>query len=61
MSALAKIYDFITGGSIVAPVGVVVAILVARFAGGAGASAHAALFFGTLLLTFVAAAFERAR
>ncbi len=53
MKTLVRIYDFVTGGSIVAPIGLAIAIGVARFG--------AAPFFGVLLATFVASTFERVR
>jgi hypothetical protein len=57
-----EIYDFIAGRSIAAPVGVVVALTVARLAGPVLPPATlAAAFLGILLLTFFASTLERAR
>ena len=61
MKALGEIYGFVTGGSIVAPVGVVAAVLVAHFGSGLPAGVHAAVFFGTVLATFLASTLEDAR
>jgi hypothetical protein len=62
MRVFNEIYDFIAGRSIAAPVGVVVALSVAHFAGTALPPAtRAAAFLGTLLLTFFASTLEPAR
>jgi hypothetical protein len=52
---LNEIYDFITGGSVVTPVGVTLAILAAFFMPVNGIPTFVAL----IALTFVAATFER--
>ena len=59
MKALREVYEFITGGSIAAPIGVFCAIVAALLASSAQPGARAALFLAILLLTFVAATFER--
>jgi hypothetical protein len=56
-----ELYDFVTGGSIVAPIGVVLAFLVVHFGSGLAPAALAAVFFGTLLIAFLASVLERAR
>ncbi|HEU5481072.1 MAG TPA: hypothetical protein VFU90_14595 [Candidatus Tumulicola sp.] len=61
MKALGEIYAFVTGGSIVAPVGVIAAALVARFGSGLPAGVHAAVFLGTVIVTFFASTLEDAR
>ena len=62
MKLLREIYDFITGGSIVAPAGLAVAIVLARIlAGHISPSQLGGAFLGTLLLTFFASTLERAR
>ncbi len=55
MRALSEIYDFITGGSIVTPFGLAIAILAAFWLPHLRAEA----FVGIAALTFVAASFER--
>lgn len=60
MNALREIYDFITGGSIAAPVGMAVAcatLLVPALAPGT----RAIVFVGVLVLTLVLASYERVR
>ena len=52
MKVLREVYDFITGGSIAAPIGLIVAILAARFG--------VVPFFVILLAAFAASTFERA-
>ena len=55
MNALREIYDFITGGSIVAPVGLACAIVATAFAHAYRAEVLSAI----LVLTFVASTFEK--
>ncbi|MEO6835355.1 MAG: hypothetical protein ABI231_05540 [Candidatus Tumulicola sp.] len=61
MKILGEIYDFVAGGSIAAPVGAALALLVAHFGSGLAPAVLAAAFFGILLLTFFASTLERAR
>jgi hypothetical protein len=61
VKALAAIFDFVTGGSVAAPLGTLAAVLVAHFGRGLAPAALATAFFGTLLLTFLASTLERAR
>lgn len=51
MKVLREVYDFVTGGSIAAPVGLIVAVLASRYG--------AAAFLGVVLLAFVASTLER--
>ena len=60
MKIVAEIYDFVTGGSIVAPAGCIVAIAATILCGRAfGSSVAQVVLVGTLVLTFVGCAFER--
>ncbi|HEY5257493.1 MAG TPA: hypothetical protein VIJ12_03865 [Candidatus Baltobacteraceae bacterium] len=59
MKALREVYEFITGGSIAAPIGLFCAIVAALLTAPLPPGARAALFLAILLLTFVAATFER--
>ncbi len=59
MKALAEIWDFITGGSIVAPAAVVVAVGFALLPLGLAGSIKAAIFLAIVLLGFVGSTFER--
>ncbi len=51
MNALRAVYDFVTGGSIVAPAGLALALLCARFG--------AIWLVAILSLTLIASTFER--
>ena len=55
------LYDFVAGRSIVTPVGLAVALLAAHFGSGLAPVSRASVFFGILLLTFLASTLERAR
>lgn len=55
MRALKRIYDFITGGSIVTPIGLALALIVAFTLPSMRPEAFCAL----IVLTFVGSAFER--
>lgn len=59
MKALRELHDFIAGGSIVAPVGLVVALGVGAATAGLDPAMRTSLFFCVLVGTFVASAFER--
>lgn len=61
MKTINVVVDFVTGGSVVAPIGVLAAFLVAYFGRGLAPGMLAAAFFGTLLLTFLGSTLERAR
>lgn len=61
IGVLREVYDFITGGSIAAPVGLIVACAFVVFTPGLGAFAHVCVFVAVLLLTLFAAANERVR
>ena len=61
MKILNEIYDFVAGGSVVAPIGLAVALLIAHFGAGLAPAVLASTFFGCLLLTFFASTLERAR
>jgi hypothetical protein len=61
MKTLANIYDFVAGGSIVAPIGLALAVAAAYFGGALQPSLRAAVFLGILVLTFFASTLERAR
>jgi hypothetical protein len=52
---LREIYDFVTGGSIVAPVGLACAVIAAMLV----PQAREAVFLSVLAATFVASTFER--
>lgn len=58
MHVLRNIYDFITGGSIVAPVAVILGIAAAAFA---PQSLRGAIVAATGAIALIAAAFERER
>jgi hypothetical protein len=62
VKALERIYEFVTGGSIAAPIGVAAALLLGHF--GARVLTPpllAGAFFAVLVLTFAASTVERAR
>lgn len=61
MKRLVALYEFVTGGSIAAPIGVAAAFGVAFAAAGLAPEARAAAFFATVLAGFIASAFEPAR
>ena len=61
MKVAAKIYDFIAGGSVAAPIGLAAALAVAYFGAALAPGTRALSFFATLLLTFFASTLERAR
>lgn len=61
MKALAEVWDFITGGSLVAPAAVVVAVGFALLPLGLAGPLKAAIFLAIVLLGFVGSAFERPR
>jgi len=61
MKALAEIWDFVTGGSIVAPAAAVVAVGFALLPLGLDGSLKAAIFLAIVLLGFVGSTFERLR
>ena len=61
MNALREIYDFITGGSLVSPIGLALAIGVAVAGAGLPPSMRVAIFTIIIVTTFVAASFERVR
>lgn len=61
MKRLAALYDFVTGGSVAAPIGVAAAFCVAVATAGWPPGTRAAAFFATVLLGFVASTFEPAR
>jgi hypothetical protein len=61
VKVLDEIYDFVAGRSVVAPIGVGLAFLVAHFGARFAPATQAAAFFGILLLTFFASTLERAR
>jgi len=55
------VYDFVAGRSIVAPIGLTLALLAGHFGSGVAPVMRATVFFGILLLTFLASTLERAR
>lgn len=57
MKILREIYDFITGGSIAAPIGLAVAIVAAIVLGHDAAASY--VFFALILMTLLAATHER--
>lgn len=57
MNILREIYDFITGGSISAPIGLAVAIVAAIVLGHGAAASY--VFFALILMTLLAATNER--
>ncbi|MHB8148056.1 MAG: hypothetical protein ACYDGM_12460 [Vulcanimicrobiaceae bacterium] len=59
MKALAEIWDFVTGGSIVAPVAVAVAIGFALLPLAIDAAVRTAAFLAIVAAGFVASTFER--
>jgi hypothetical protein len=59
MKALREIYDFVTGGSIVAPIGVAVTIAATLATQTAPPSARAAILLGLTVCTFAASTLER--
>ncbi len=61
MKALAEVWDFITGGSLVAPAAVVVAVGFALLPLGLAGPLKAAIFLAIVLLGFVGSTFERPR
>lgn len=61
MKWAASLYEFVTGGSVAAPIGVAAAFFVAFAAESLPPGARATAFFATVLLGFVASTFERAR
>ncbi len=61
MKALAEVWDFITGGSLVAPAAVVIAVGFALLPLGLAGPLKAAIFLAIVLLGFVGSAFERPR
>lgn len=61
MKQLAALYDFITGGSVAAPIGVAAAFWVAFATANLPPAARAAAFCATVLAGFIASAFEPAR
>lgn len=61
MKRLAGLYDFVTGGSIAAPIGLAAAFCVAFATAGLPAATRAAAFFATVLAGFIASTFEPAR
>jgi hypothetical protein len=62
MKALRRVYEFVTGGSVVTPIGLIAAMLVTYFCvtHDAGRGAGVA-FLVVLALTFLGSAFEIAR
>lgn len=58
MKALREIHDFVAGGSIVAPVGLILALGVGAGTAGLEPAIRISLFFCVLVGTFVASAFE---
>jgi hypothetical protein len=61
MKRLRAAYEFVTGGSIAAPIGVAAAFAVAYLTGGLPPAARAAAFAATALLAFFASTLESAR
>ena len=61
MKRLLAVYEFVTGGSVAAPVGVAAAFAVAYVGAGLPTAARAAAFVGTALLAFLASTLETAR
>jgi hypothetical protein len=59
VKALRSVYDFITGGSIAAPVGLALAIGGALLTRPLGAAVQAGVLLGMLLAAFVASTIER--
>jgi len=61
MKRLVALYEFVTGGSVAAPIAVAAAFCVAAATAGLPPPARAAAFFATLLAGFIASTFEPAR
>lgn len=61
MKRIVALYDFVTGGSVAAPIGVAAAFCVAFATAGLPPGARAAAFFATALAGFIASVFEPAR
>lgn len=61
MNALREVYDFITGGSLVSPIGLALGIAVVLATNGLPPPVRALLFATILGATLVAASFERVR
>jgi hypothetical protein len=59
MKALRSVYDFVTGGSIVAPAGLALAVGGALAVRPLGAAVQAGVLLGMLLAAFVASTIER--
>ncbi len=60
MNALREIYDFITGGSIVSPIGLACAIAAAMLATHANTALRAGIFVGIIVLTLALGSREKA-
>ncbi len=61
MKALREVYDFITGGSLVSPIGLGLAVIVTLADAALPPMVRVLLFAGTITATLAAASFERAR
>lgn len=61
MKRLLSVYEFVTGGSIAAPVGVAAAFAVAYFGAGLPIAVRAGAFTAIALLAFFASTLETAR
>ena len=59
MKVLNEIYDFVTGGSMVTPAGVLVAIVATAYSGALAPGLRAGLLLGILLLTFAGSLLEK--
>lgn len=59
MKALREIYEFITGGSIVTPIGAACAIVVVSLTTSLAPGLRAGIFLAILVLTLIASTFER--
>ncbi|HVS46359.1 MAG TPA: hypothetical protein VMS32_06800 [Verrucomicrobiae bacterium] len=59
MKALREVYDFVTGGSIVSPIGAICAIVVVLATSSLDPGLRAAIFLGIIALTLIASTFER--
>jgi hypothetical protein len=59
VNVVREIYDFITGGSVAAPIGLVLAVAVALIGGAWQPAIRDAAFAGVVLATLAAASLER--
>lgn len=59
MKILREVWDFAAGGSVVAPIGVALAIIIALLPLPFDASDRSIIFLGLIFATFIAASYER--